>query len=86
LLEEEVLEDDVDAKFAAMKKSTRERNKNFDLYYSLKTTLKHPAYNVLIGLIDIAIFMLTLWNIEAFNKTEGSKELKEGYGRLALFI
>lgn len=86
LLDDVILEDDVDAKFAEMKKSTRERNKDFDLYFRLKSTLEHPAYHVLIGLIDIAIFMLTLWNIEAFNKTEGSKELKEGYGRLALFI
>jgi hypothetical protein len=39
LLQEEVQEDDIDAKFAKMKESTREKNKDFDLYYRLRTTL-----------------------------------------------
>jgi hypothetical protein len=84
--QEENIEDNLNSKFTEMKKLTKEKNKDFDFYHSLQTTLLHPAYNVLIGLIDIAIFMLTLVNIEAFNNKEGSKEFKDGNGRLSLFI
>jgi len=63
-----------DEKYLQLKKSTKERNKEFDLYFNLKETLRHPAYNVLIGIIDIAIFMLTLPNIDSFNNKDPSKQ------------
>lgn len=86
VIHEEDQEDDIDLKLKEMQKISMLKNKDYDLYLQLAQTLEHPAYNVLIGIIDIAIFMLTLLNIEAFNQKEGSKELEKGYGRLALFI
>jgi hypothetical protein len=86
IITDEDQEDDIDTKFKEMQKKSQLKNKDYDLYLQLSNTLDHPAYNVLIGIIDIAIFMLTLLNIEAFNQKEGSKELEKGNGRLTLYI
>lgn len=53
----------------------------------LENILGHPVYNFLIGSIDIAIFILTLFNIEAFNSKQVSNSSSaNGIGRLSLNI
>jgi hypothetical protein len=74
LIPEQGKENIPDEKFQQLKKSRKEKNKDFDLYINLKETLQHPAYNVLIGLIDIAIFMLTLPNIDSFTNRDPGKQ------------